>query len=672
MRLINNLLTMSLILGTVAYANAQSNDLIAKSSYLKAQEMYGNGNYGEALDKLAEVVNLLGESNPRVEYLIFQCHFAQFNIEASKKSIDRYFKLATESDPNYMGMIQKIDEVNTLIKTDKLYRRDRLFLSLEQMPRTKIAQEFSYVQDIVSPTYIHPENNLPAIFVALALNDDRRIDAYFQNNPISTTLADDLGHTLLHFAAQSKRLDLVKQLIEQGASPSQTCKDGHTPLHFAARGGQLANIEYLISKGASPAAATPTGITIAHSAAFEGQIEILKRLKSKSVNLNTSSTYGRTPLFSACSGGSIATVEYLLSQGATLTHIASDGSTVVHAVVDAEMMKYLKNKGLDIFAKDKNQWDAMNLAARYNRPEVVQYLHSQGVPLSGDVNGTANVILAGFSGSVDMLSYFQKNGINMLETDAAGWQAIGGAARSGSMLAVNYLLALGADINSKNTDQSTLMHHAAISGNVELLEFLRAQGLSLLSKDMYGQEPIHLAAQFGKIGAIEYLLSNGASLTSMANGDIQSIHRAASGSSTKTMDYILRKGISIHVKTGDGGTPILVAANWGQESMVKHLLSKGAYLYDKTTNGYTIAHWAARSGSVSILTFITSQDPTLLSATSVEGELPITIAAINGRLDVVNYLLGNSTHTKKQLKDAIDKSKITEIQQALQMAMNKL
>ena len=63
-----------LLLVTALFSHAQSSELMAKAAFIKAQELYGNGDYTEAIIKLEEVKELLSSTNPRVEYLLAQCY----------------------------------------------------------------------------------------------------------------------------------------------------------------------------------------------------------------------------------------------------------------------------------------------------------------------------------------------------------------------------------------------------------------------------------------------------------------------------------------------------------------------------------------------------------------------------------------------------------------------
>ncbi|OCB12738.1 hypothetical protein A5717_15965 [Mycolicibacterium porcinum] len=61
---------------------------------------------------------------------------------------------------------------------------------------------------------------------------------------------DRAGRTALHYAAVDDKLDVLRELIRQGADVNAKEDAGWTPLHFAANQGNLQIAEELIRAGA--------------------------------------------------------------------------------------------------------------------------------------------------------------------------------------------------------------------------------------------------------------------------------------------------------------------------------------------------------------------------------------------------------------------------------------
>jgi len=121
------LFTLILLVHT---GSAQSNDLLAKASYLKAQEYFGNGQAAEAVVQLLKVKSLLNGTNPRVEQLLAQCYHAQGNAQLLQESLNTFFDLADESDVGYKQMLLLLADLDML----KAQENERKLIELAETP----------------------------------------------------------------------------------------------------------------------------------------------------------------------------------------------------------------------------------------------------------------------------------------------------------------------------------------------------------------------------------------------------------------------------------------------------------------------------------------------------------------------------------------------------------
>ncbi|MCL2645920.1 MAG: ankyrin repeat domain-containing protein [Phycisphaerales bacterium] len=177
------------------------------------------------------------------------------------------------------------------------------------------------------------------------------------------------GHvTLVELAARSGSVEAMKWLKEQGFDINATSEGDLRPLHFAASAGQLDVMKWLKSQGVDIHATTVTpanhnitgGQTSMHYAAQSGHLEMLKWLKEQGADINAKDDYRRTPLDRAIDElgrwdeklGQNPTVKWLQDNGARCEH------TTMHYYVakgrSLEVLKWLKEQGADINAKDDN------------------------------------------------------------------------------------------------------------------------------------------------------------------------------------------------------------------------------------------------------------------------------------------------------------------------------
>jgi len=83
----------------------------AKTKYLAAEALYVDGKHGAAIGLLEEVIDILGESNLRVQCLLAKCCFArkdQYDDLRGAHEVERYFVLAPPGLENSEDFIEMV------------------------------------------------------------------------------------------------------------------------------------------------------------------------------------------------------------------------------------------------------------------------------------------------------------------------------------------------------------------------------------------------------------------------------------------------------------------------------------------------------------------------------------------------------------------------------------
>jgi hypothetical protein len=112
-------ITAILFCFTVQQTYAQSNDVLAKSYFLKAQEAYGEGNNSSALENLNRTVEYFNATNPKIEALFVKIFINQNDFIAAQKHLNTYFESPNENSPSYNEMLRYIAIVDEKIKSKK-------------------------------------------------------------------------------------------------------------------------------------------------------------------------------------------------------------------------------------------------------------------------------------------------------------------------------------------------------------------------------------------------------------------------------------------------------------------------------------------------------------------------------------------------------------------------
>ncbi|XP_050713856.1 caspase-1-like isoform X1 [Eriocheir sinensis] len=124
---------------------------------------------------------------------------------------------------------------------------------------------------------------------------------------------EDRRSPLMH-AAVSKKVGMVRELLDMGASVDFTNDDGLTALHYAATSGSLKEAEALLDAGAELEGRTNTGRTPLALACRNGRLPTAKMLQERGADPNARDNTGWTLLFMAARAGSLPVVKWLVEE----------------------------------------------------------------------------------------------------------------------------------------------------------------------------------------------------------------------------------------------------------------------------------------------------------------------------------------------------------------------
>jgi len=278
------------------------------------------------------------------------------------------------------------------------------------------------------------------------------------------------NQTPLHKAAQGAHLSVVQALVQfratntangdgaagQAMSAEVDCTDDNraTPLHLAAMAGHIEVVKFLLQHGANPSHEAKFSTTPLHWGAKENHLSVVTALVEAGAAPDVADCYGSTPLFWACHGGSTDVTKYLLGQGADPGVTNAQGKT------------------------------PLSIAAQMGSVGVVEHLLRAGAKLDSPEFESPPLVLSARYAREDVL---------------------------------RLLLQQGAEVDAKDADGRTALHHTSIRGDTSIASILVEACADLETHDREGRVPLFCACYHGHPQTIEALLEAGArsSLLSM-------------------------------------------------------------------------------------------------------------------------------------------------------------
>ena len=355
--------------------------------------------------------------------------------------------------------------------------------------------------------------------------------------------------------------------IEAGITPTAEI------LHTAAAKGQTDALVKLLTNRNGANYVNHNNETLLHTAARAGHDECVKALIRLNLPLNVKNDEGKTAIDLAGENNHTACVELLNNA----QKLAERGCTPANY-----------NESLIIMAE---RGDHINLTRLISLGADVNYANQEGNTAlhvaASHKSVTCTKKLLDADARADVLNIDKKTPL-MIATEL------------GLSSNVRALLAKGAKVDFMG-GIDTAATLAVKNNQKECLQILLDKGANVNSQDGKQKSLLLLATIANNHDIMQVLLERGADVNAVVN-DEPLLFTAIQAASPHTLQMLLKlENLNIHYVTADGRTAMHVAAQYGNVTAITLLYKAGLRLDCCDHEGQTIAHYAARAGQAELL-----------------------------------------------------------------------
>ncbi len=299
---------------------------------------------------------------------------------------------------------------------------------------------------------------------------------------------DQRGQNALMWASAEGHLAVVKLLVEHGAKVDESLPSGFSPLFFAVRAGRQPVVDFLIN----------------HGAAIDQTLERVGGIKP--------ARKGTSPLMLAVENGHFELAVFLLEKGANPNDDRS-GFTALHALSWVRKPNRGDGDDGDPAPGGSGRMDSLQFARQLHRFGAdVNFALTRGDSGRGKVTrrGATPLFMAAITADLPLIKLLVELGADPLRPNAEGTTPLMVAAGLGNLApgeeagteqevleTLDFLLALGADINTVDSRGETAMHGAAYKNLPLVIAYLHAHGadISLWNRpNQIGWTPLSIAS----------------------------------------------------------------------------------------------------------------------------------------------------------------------------------
>ncbi|XP_050477994.1 serine/threonine-protein phosphatase 6 regulatory ankyrin repeat subunit A isoform X1 [Bombus huntii] len=512
---------------------------------------------------------------------------------------------------------------------------------------------------------------IPLLLAVEAGNQSMCRELLAQQAPDQLRATTTTGDSALHLAARRRDIDMVRILVDYGATVDMQNGDGQTALHIASAEGDETLVKYFYGVRASASITDHQDRTPMHLAAENGHASIIELLADKfKASIFERTKDGSTLMHIASLNGHSECATMLFKKGVYLHMPNKRGARSIHTAAKyghVGIISTLLQRGEKVDATTNDNYTALHIAVENAKPAVVETLLGYGAEVhvrGGKLRETPLHIAARVPDGDRCALMLLKSGAGPNLTTDDGQTPVHVAASHGNLTTLLLLLEDGGDPMYKSKNGETPLHLACRGCKADvvrhLIEFVKERKgpetatayVNSLTNE--GASALHYAAQIEPSeveipgddrAVIRALLEGGADVSLQTKQAQESaFHHCALAGNNEVLTEMI-SGMSatevqkaLNRQSAVGWTPLLIAAHRGHMELVTTLLANHARVDVFDLEGRSALHLAAEHGYLQVCDALLANKAFINSKSRV-GRTALHLAAMNGYSHLVKFLV---------------------------------
>ena len=495
------------------------------------------------------------------------------------------------------------------------------------------------------------------------------------------------GARSIHTAAKEGHVNVVNTLIKKGESVDARTGDNLTPLHIAVEAGKAAVCESLLGNGANvQLKGGKNDETALHIAARIEEAKgerCTKMLVKSGADPNLAMADGRTAVHIAAQNGNLSVLRALLQNGGDAQVSDKEGETSLHKGCKAchfhivrELIQFIHGfiGNCREFVNKKNikgesalHFSVMISKNLLHYPEedrmIVKMLMENEVDVTAQTSTAQESAFhyVSLAGNADLLQdMVDKTNTGLIQLivnkqNTLGWAPLLAASSKGHFETVAALLKCNARVDVFDNEGRSALHLAAECGSMEVCKVLLDKNAFVNSKTKQGLTALHYASSKGYTELVECLVNkHGAAIEALTIKKQTPMHLAALSGQLDVCKKLIDLEAMVDFNDDLDQKPIHLAAQNDHTHVVQEFLDSRPSLVSATTkDGNTLAHLAGKKGSVDVLRAMFEIDKALVTnaRNRFNDNSPLHLATEGGHLEAVRLMLSNGVSAGDENKD---------------------